>query len=286
MKRPSWRMVALAAFASVAVLVAALLLLSPRARSALRIAPGFEPLDTEPRVFYEPGAEEMARQFADALPQAIATIEGALSLPFRSELRVYVPASPESFERHLGMPAATPVRGLALARDVWLSPRAFSFRGEDTHKQALAHELAHLFIDQQVGWLHRVRFVPDWFVEGLADWVSGTGFDAASREEALRALRSGRGMVPDDTGAFPRPKGAFDYGLSWPIFHGQSRMFIEHLHDGREEAFDGLVRSVLSGERFGPAFEEHYDHTLAEEWADFLESPDAEEPDEAREEGP
>lgn len=258
--------------AALTVLGAALLLLTPRARSALRIVPGFEPLDSAPRVVYEPGAEEMARRLADALPKVVASIEGALSLPFRADLRVYVPASRESFARHLGMPAATSVRGLALARDVWISPSALSFLGQDTHEKALAHELTHLFIDQQVGWWHRVRFVPGWFQEGLADWVSGTGFDTSSKEEALTALRSGRQMVPDDTGAFPRPKGARDYGLSWAIYHGQCRMFIEHLHDGRNEAFDGLVRSVLSGERFGPAFEKEYGQPLAEEWNDFLES--------------
>jgi len=276
MSRPR-RTIVFAALASALALISALLL-NPRAQAALRITPGFSPLDTDPRVFYEPGGEEIARQFAAALPKAVATIEGTLSLPFRSEPRVYVPASHESFARHLGMPAATPVRGLAFSRDIWVSPGAFSFRGQDTHEQAVAHELTHLFIDQQVGWLHRVRFVPDWFVEGMADWVSGTGFDAASKEEALGALRSGQQMVPDDTGAFPLPKGAADYGLTWPIFHGQSRMFIEYLHDGREQSFRGLVRSVLSGERFGPAFEEHYGRTLAEEWTSFVESLDAQPP--------
>lgn len=277
MNRPSWRTITLAALASLALLAASLLLLSPRAQAALRITPGFEPLDTDPRVFFEPGAEGFAREIAATLPTAVTTIEDTLSLPFRSTFRVYVPASHESFAQHTSQPATTPARGLALARDVWISPLVFSFRGKDTHERAVVHELTHLFIDQQVGWLHRVRSVPGWFQEGLTDWVSGTGFDTASRAEVLAALRSGRRMVPDDTGAFPRPKAAADYGLTWPIFHGQSRMLIEHLHDGREEAFDGLVRSVLSGEPFGAAFEGQYGHTLAEEWAGLLASLDAEE---------
>jgi len=57
MSRPR-RTIVLTALASGLVLAAALLLLSPRARSALRIAPGFERLESDPRVFYEPGGEE------------------------------------------------------------------------------------------------------------------------------------------------------------------------------------------------------------------------------------
>jgi len=258
--------------AALALAGVALFLSNPRARCALRIAPGFTRHEADSRIYYETGAEEIASRLADALPRAVARVESTLSMPFRSDFRVYLCNTHESFAAHAGHHRSTPVRGLAFSRDIWVSPKAFSFHGRDTHEQTLAHELTHLHVGQQVGWLHRVRFLPGWFLEGLADWVSGTGLEVVSRDRALSALLYGPRLELDSTGRFPVPKGPSDYGIDGHMLHAQSLMFVEYLSVGREEAFRGLVRDVLTGERFGPAFEQRYGRTLDEEWAEFLKS--------------
>ena len=78
-----------------------LVLAHPRARAALRLTSGFTPLEQDSRVLYEAGAEDDARWIARALPGAVERIEESHGLPFRSDFRVYVCASHESFSRRV-----------------------------------------------------------------------------------------------------------------------------------------------------------------------------------------
>jgi len=254
------------------VLLLLLALAHPRTRTALRMRSGFLPLEQEVRVFYQPGAEEYARQIADALPAAIARVELFHSLPFVSDFRVYVCASHENFTRYINQPVDDPVRGIAFPRDIWVSPKAFAFYGRDTHRQTLAHELSHLHLGQHLPWWHRVKTIPTWFSEGLADLIADTGDERISREEAIEGFFTGLHLVPDEAGRVPFPKGAQDYGLTWPMFHLQSRMFIEYLYGRDEESFKRFIREILGGARFGITFKDHFGDSLDNVWHEFLES--------------
>lgn len=269
-----------ALFIAVAIVTSsvALLLSSPRVRCAMRIAPGFASLQGDSRVYYESGAEAVAGRFAEALPDAVARVEERLGLPFKSEFRVYVCVSNESFARHVGHPLNTPVRGMAFARDIWVSPRAFAFEGRDTHEETLAHELTHLYLGQRLGWWNRVRLMPAWFQEGLSDWVADTGLERVSRRQAREGLLAGNRLTPDKSGRLLVPKRAEDYGVGWPMYHAQSRMFVEYLHDGREERFRAFVLALMGGGRFGDAFEQNYGCTLESAWEEFMKSLEAGEP--------
>jgi hypothetical protein len=250
----------------------AALLLHPRARAAVRLAPGFRSLEADARVFYEPGAEAPARRFAEALPAAIVRVEESHGAPFRSRFRVYVCASHASFTRRLAERPDSPVRGMRLVRDVWLSPLAFDFRGSDTHRQTLTHELSHLHMTQQLGLHSILGTVPTWFAEGLADRVADTGGEIVSRQDALEAFASGNHLVPDARGRLLLPRTARHYGISWPMLHRQSRMFVEYLHDRAGGTFTDFVATVGSGERFDRAFRKHYGESLDGVWRDFLRS--------------
>jgi hypothetical protein len=255
-------------------LLTLLLLVHPRARAAFRLASGFQSLENESRVFYEPGAESYATKIAYALPGAIDRVEKSHSLPFKSEFRVYVCSTHESFTKHIGIPADSPVRGTALPWDVWVSPNALCFYGRDTHRQTLAHELSHLHLGQHLGWFNRVKNVPVWFSEGLADWVADTGHEIVSRAEAMEGFRSGHHLIPDASGNLPLPRQPRDYGLTWPLFHMQSRMFVEYLVERDEGSFKHLVMSVLSGVLFDAAFKDNFDDSLEGVWQDFVDSLD------------
>lgn len=253
----------------VLVVLAALALRIPRLKTALRIADGFEPLPGNELVYYEKGAEEYARRIAEALPAAIERIETMQVRPFPSLPRIYVCATHERFTSQIGEPPESLVRGIAFKRDIWLSPTVFTFFGRDTHSQSLLHELSHTHISQHLSFFHRVRKIPTWFNEGLADWVAGTGDEQISRGEGIAAIRAGRTMAPDDTGQFPRPKAPADYGLSWQMLHVQSMMFVEYLALKDREAFDSFLGEVLDGKDFGPSFVRQFGADPFALWQEF-----------------
>jgi hypothetical protein len=149
---------------------------------------------------------------------------------------------------------------------------AFDFQGEDTHRSTLAHELSHLHLGQHLGWLHRIRFVPAWFSEALADWTAGTGREIVSRGEAMDAIRRGRSFVPDNKGRLPLPKMPTDYGVPGPMLHSQSLLFVEYLIAEDKDRFLDLVEAVIEGQRFEVTFKEQYGDTLENVWSRFLES--------------
>jgi len=256
-------------------LLVPLLLLHPRARAAARLTSGFQSLGEDARVFCEPGAEVHARRFAESLPAAIARVEEHLGRPFKSGFRVYVCASHESFTRHLGERPDSFARGMKLFRDIWVSPLAFVFRGSDTHRQTITHELSHLHMTQQLGLRSIMGTVPTWFVEGLADWIADTGGEIITHQVALEAFAGGNHFVPDAQGRFLFPRTAKHYGISWPMLQRQSRMFVEYLHDRAGASFAGFVAAVEKGERFDRAFLEHFGDSLDNVWNDFLESLDS-----------
>ncbi len=149
---------------------------------------------------------------------------------------------------------------------MWVTPRS---------RQALAHELSHLHFAQHLGWWNRTKNVPIWFAEGLADWLADTGGEIVSRAEALEAFRSGYHMVPKASGKLRlSPPTLQDLRVSFPMFHMQSRMFVEYLLGRGEEPFKKLITALMKGARFNVAFEEHIGDNLKNVWLDFIHSMD------------
>lgn len=266
------RAVAIVVASLVVVALGAALALSPGLRTALRLTPGFSPLPDDPRVRVEAGAEHLASQLAAALPDAIARVERAHGLPFTKPFRVYVPATHESFVRRIGQSPRSRVRGFALARDVWVSPLAFDFEGLDTHRETLAHELSHLHFYQHLGKRRQLANVPTWFSEGLADWVSGTGSEIVQREQAVAAILSGRSITPHARGRLPNPRTAADHGMTYPMLHQQSLLFVRFLVERDETAFRAFVVDLLRGEELGPAFRARLGEDLDDAWSAFVGS--------------
>jgi hypothetical protein len=268
-KKRTWALVIGIAILGLAGL---LLLAQPRARATLRLVHGFSPLDTDRRVRFEPGAEDLARAVAAALPEAISRVQECQAGAFKRPFRVYVCASHKSFTQHIGEPPSSPVRGIAFLWDIWVSPKAFSFHGRDTHRETVAHELSHLHLGQMVGWWHRTKEIPSWFQEGLADWVADTGDEQVSRREAREAVIRGHIIEVDESGHLPFPKRPDAYGMTWPMFHMQSRMFVEYLRSRDARKFEGFVTAVVRGGQFRAAFQNAFDESLSDVWEDFVEA--------------
>jgi hypothetical protein len=85
-----------------------------------RSTAGFVPSKADPRVLFEPGADEEARRRAAALSGAIATVEGSIGGAFVRPVAVYVCATPASFERFA---AGDRAAGTTLGGRLFLAPR-------------------------------------------------------------------------------------------------------------------------------------------------------------------
>jgi hypothetical protein len=125
-----------------------------------------------------------------------------------------------------------------------------------------------------LGWWSRVKDIPPWFQEGMADRVADTGNEIVSRQEAREAMLSGYRIELDESGHLPFPQRPETYGMTWPMFHIQSRMFIEYLRSRDAESFREFITAVVRGAEFGPAFKDAFNQSISHVWEDFIESID------------
>ena len=250
----------------------AAILAIPKARATLRLTPGLVRLSANSNVYVEPGGVAAARQIAASLPHVISRIEQAMGRPFKPGFRVVVCGSHESFARWIGHPADTPVMGIAFLKDVWISPRCLDAGGRDRHREAVGHELTHLHFSQHLFWYTRLRNIPIWFSEGLADWASGWEPERVSRITALNALRNGPRMIPETVGYVSLSKAAARSGVSWPMMHRQGELFIEYLVKRDAEAFQALLGDLLDGKPFGDAFRHRFKMDLPDAWTQFVDA--------------
>lgn len=212
----------------------------------------FEPLSSDPRVLYEPGAEHHAERVAALLPAAIGQVEAAHYEPFAAPVAVHVCASEECFARSV---AGAHRFAAAVAYDnrLVLAPRLFEREPERLYP-VLVHELSHLHLGQRLG--HYTMRIPVWFHEGLASLAArGGGADLVSDEEALRAAAAGRHFLPDVRHDETRRSGAERWQLAISIFYRQSMLFLADLRARAEERFRRLLLGLQQRARFDEAFE-------------------------------
>ncbi len=221
-------------------------------------------------VFFEPGAEIFADKIAAFLPDAVARLEKGHFQPFKKSFKVYVFSTQESHNEYLAIPAALPIRGAAFTRKVYIAPSAFSFQGLDTHEESLMHEMSHLFLRQYLGFI-KVRKIPFWYSEGLANIVVGSGGEGISEDMAIQAIRQGRQIPIEERGGFLKSlsKVIGKAGLSGPMYHRQNKMFVGYLRDSDPNAFRSLLLEVLEGASFSKSFQNNYQATPQEIWERF-----------------
>ncbi len=248
----------------------AFFLLSPIGRALLKSKSHFIAHEADSRVLYEPGAEGFAENIADFLPRAVKRVEEGHFLPFKKPFKVYVFSTQKSHNESLANTTSYPIRGAATPRNVFIAPSAFSFKGLDTHKESLMHELSHLHLNQRLGFLKRRR-IPSWFTEGLANIIAGSGGEGISDEMAIQSIREGRHLIIPERGGFLRnlTKTIQEAGLTGPMYHKQNKMFVDYINGLNPEAFKKLVLAVQEGEAFSPSFLEYFETKPEEIWKQF-----------------
>jgi len=232
-------------------------------RPLLRDTDQFRVWPSDPRVRYEPGAEAVAARVATAMPAAIRTVEVQLYRPFAAAPIVYVCATLATFGAYGGDPSSA---GYTIDQRLFLSPK---LQGTpDRIPTVLVHELSHLQFEQRLG-LPRMSRLPVWFTEGLATQVSGAGAENVTIDEARRALREGRALVPDETGTWFHRRSGSAFGLTAHMFYRQASMFLGWL--ARDAvAYHQLLLAVQRGEALGAAVREAYGATTNEIWQRFV----------------
>jgi hypothetical protein len=228
----------------------------------------FVPLESDPRVWYEPGGEIFAERVAAALPAAIAQVEAAQYRPFPRPVRVHVCATEACFANHV----ATSNLTAAVVPDnrLFLAPRLFT--SEPYRLPAiLTHELSHVHLGQQIG--HFTHTVPVWFHEGLAAYVSeGGGAEYASEAQAVQAINSGKRFDPVVRDSSLQRNKADHWGLSIHLFYRESMMFVAYLKHVAADKFRNFLVGIENREDFDSAFVDSYHISIAEAGHAFFTS--------------
>jgi hypothetical protein len=214
----------------------------------------------DPRVSFEPGAEDAASRVAAALPDAMQRVEHDLGQPFAAAPEIYVCARQSTFETYSPNPRAG---GHTLLGRIFISPKP-----ENTPERlpsVLVHELVHLHFDQRLDRL-RLEQPPRWFSEGLAVVVSGgAGAERASDADAQQAICHGA-TISEGWGAPARPRGS---RVTGHLFYRASALFVGFLRSRSPAAFASLVREVEARNAFDEAFRLAFGAPPAALWAEF-----------------
>jgi len=243
---------------------------NPIGRALLKSKSHFIVHEADSRILYEPGAGGFADKIADFLPTAVKRVEEGHFLPFKKPFKVYVFSTQKSHNESTANPTSYPIRGTAIQGNVFIAPSAFSFKGLDTHRESLMHELSHLHLSQRLGFLKRRR-IPSWFTEGLANIIAGSGGEGISKDMAVQSIREGRHLIiPERRGFLNRmPKTIQEAGITGPMYHKQNKMFVNYINSLNPEAFKKLVLAVQKGEAFSESFLTYIETSPEEMWSRF-----------------
>lgn len=251
------------------VLLVIIFWLSPYSTALFKSKSQFIQNSLNPSVYFEPGAEDLADSIALFLPVAINRVETAHGLPFEDSFKVYICNTQKSFNEFMASTSSYPIRGAAMLGDLFISPNAFNFFGVDTHKETITHELSHLHFAQRLGFF-KVRQIPHWFGEGLADYVAGSGGEGIEESDAINFILNGKHFIPEEEGGiFSSLQGAFN-GLTGRMFHKQVKMFVSYLAESDSAKFYSFVKKIQMGEPFSETFRYIMDSGIQDKWVLFI----------------
>lgn len=220
---------------------------------------GFETLDGDRRIHFEPGARAYAGRVAGLLPAAMAQVEAGHYRPFMGPVRIYVCGTEACFNQHVSTPNLT----AAVVPDnrLILAPRLFEREPQRLYP-ILVHELSHLHLGLQIG--HYDHAVPVWFHEGLATLVAGGGgAEYGSDEQVAAAIRAGHLIQPGVRDSRMKRHRAADWGLNIHVFYRQAMRMVEYLRRSDEDRFREFLLKLQDNVDFDIAFGDAYTSSVA-----------------------
>jgi hypothetical protein len=229
---------------------------------------GFRYYQSDPRILYEPGAEEKAKIIKESLNQKVDQIEKKQFCPFHTQIKIYVFSNLTNYEKH------SPSKGTGGhtfgSRYIILSPKEKNT--PERLPTILAHELSHLHLFGYTGVI-KALLLPAWFKEGLAVWASdGAGAENVTEEEATHALLSGLQINPIYRDSILWGKKSHPKNMETHMFYRQSAMFIKFLYQNDKTHFKNLLLLVQKKGDLKYAIRSVYHKSLELIWSDFLKS--------------
>ncbi len=216
---------------------------------------GFDTLQSDGRVHYEPEAKSSAEMLAAHYAQAILQIETKLGGKLQTAPQVYLCASDVCYEKYAFNRQA---RAEARGRGNLILLKANTLEAEDRLLPVFTHELVHAFWCQ-----HGVHCTPRWWTEGLAvESANGGGAEKILRSVAMQAIRDGQVFqASDENSCWTRLPPSLN-GMAWPMFYRQSGMFVEWLRVSNPKAFFTLLEKLRAGDNLSTAIEFAYAQSM------------------------
>lgn len=227
----------------------------------------FVPLESDARIWVEPGFEAFGERVAAALPAAVAQVEAGHYLPFAHSPRVHVCGTEDCFKRHVLTPRVSAV--MVPDNRLILSPK---LDDKERHRlpALLAHELSHLHLGQRIGHYHST--LPVWFHEGWASLVAeGGGAEYATDAQVFDAIRAGRRVNLDARDTPAKRHRAASSNLDIYAFYRQSMLLIGWLKAQDEARFKAFVLAVQDNTDFDIAFWNVYGQAPSTKLAGFFD---------------
>lgn len=226
----------------------------------------FMPLVSDPRISYEPHAEDLASSVASYLPGSIATVERALQGPFVKAVQVKIFENADNFAASTGV--SKQEWGVMTSGTVFLS--GIVRTAPDDHiKALLTHELVHLYLQQRLVVTDRRPTLPMWFEEGLAELVSGgSAMVMVSEPDAIQAILSGNHFFSGAADRLLHPERC-KYGVEAHMFYRQAEMFVAYLQSQDETKFQALILALADGQDFDSSWRSHVGISPDDAWRQF-----------------
>ena len=216
---------------------------------------GFDSLQTDSRIHYEPDAKPAAEMLESNYNQSIKDIETRLGGKLLTAPQVYLCASDVCFQKYAFNRQA---QAEARWRGSLVLLKADSLMADGRLLTVFTHELVHAF------WFQRgVGCTPRWWTEGLAvESSDGGGAEKVMQSLATQAIRQGQVFQAGaENGCWTRmPPGLGD--MAWPMFYRQSGMFVGWLRASNPKAFFAVLEQLRAGENLAPAIESAYSQSM------------------------
>jgi hypothetical protein len=243
--------------------------LSRQAIATLQSTSHFLVLDSDRRILYESGAEDLSKEVAEYLPDSVAKVEKEQYRPFAKPVEVYICATKESFYKFTGVSPA--IKGATTIKHIFLSAERLRELSVNIRRAVLTHELSHFHLQQYLGAYNYGANLPAWFQEGLAEYVSGgAAMEEVSEAEAIKAILEGKYFTPDTSGSFFFPKRWSAYGLKPHMFYRQSFMYVSYLKQLDESKFREFILAIENNRRFEDSFNSIFGLTMDSAWQQFV----------------
>ena len=252
-------------------LIAISILLLAGCSLVARVTYDFATLPDNNQIFYEAGAQDLAKLAAAELAIGINKVERLQFVPFkdREAIKVYVFNDKNRYANFSSASVLT--RGSSTTDEVYLSGKLRE--RINTLPNILVHELSHVHIRQYVGTFAYITNIPGWFLEGIAVSVSsGGGAENVTEVQALASIRKAVRFAPDDSGRIIGHKTAHNYGLEPQMYYRQASLFVEYLQKTNSGAFEGSLVDIVNGASFREVWPKHYGHTISDLWRNFEKS--------------